>query len=129
LCVFVKHDLTRDPPFARLDLISCRNVLIYFDAELQRRVIPMFHNSLEHGGHLFLGRSESIGGFRELFSPVEQEHRIFAKVGESKWLVYPLAAASVAEGRLSESNLVVRRHPGREAQRQADHLLLSSYAP
>src|SRR5690606_32417263 len=56
ICVFVKHDLTRDPPFAKLDLISCRNVLIYFDAELQRQVIPLLHHCLNKKGYLFLGQ-------------------------------------------------------------------------
>ncbi|WPB82008.1 chemotaxis protein CheB [Archangium violaceum] len=129
LCVFVKHDLTRDPPFARLDLISCRNVLIYFDAELQRRVIPMLHYCLNKQGYLFLGQSEAITGFRDLFTPVDKEHRIFMKTGESPRLVYPLPAGREAEGKLSESRLAVRRHPALEAQRQADHFLLARYAP
>lgn len=129
LCVFVKHDLTRDPPFAKLDLISCRNVLIYFDAELQRQVIPLLHHCLNKKGHLFLGQSETIAGFSDLFSPVDKEHRIFVKTGESRRLVYPLPAGREVEGKLSEGKLTVRRYPAREAQRQADHLLLARYAP
>ncbi|HLT39742.1 MAG TPA: CheR family methyltransferase, partial [Enhygromyxa sp.] len=129
LCVFVKHDLTRDPPFAKLDLISCRNVLIYFDAELQRQVIPLLHHCLNKKGYLFLGQSETIAGFSDLFSPVDKEHRIFVKTGESRRLVYPLPAGRDVEGKLSEGKLAVRRYPAREAQRQADHLLLARYAP
>jgi len=128
LCVFVKHDLTRDPPFAKLDLISCRNVLIYFDAELQRRVIPMLHHCLNKQAYLFLGQSETIPDFRDLFATVDKQHRLFMKTGESRGLVYPLAGREVAV-RLSESKLAVRRYPAREAQSQADHLLLSRYAP
>ncbi len=129
ICVFVKHDLTRDPPFAKLDLISCRNVLIYFDAELQRQVIPLLHHCLNKKGYLFLGQSETIAGFSDLFAPLDKEHRIFAKTGESRRLVYPLPAGREVEGKLSEGKLAVRRYPAREAQRQADHLLLARYAP
>ncbi len=129
LCIFVKHDLTRDPPFAKLDLISCRNVLIYFDAELQRQVIPMLHHCLNQGGYLLLGQSETISGFRDLFAPVDQEQRIFVKTKESRRFVYPLPVGREVEGKLSESKLAVRRYPAREAQKQADHLLLARYAP
>lgn len=129
LVVFVKHDLTRDPPFAKLDLISCRNVLIYFDAELQRRVIPMLHYCLAKQGHLFLGKSETITGFRDLFAFVDKENRIFVKLGESTRLVYPLPAGREAEAKMTETRPAARQQPAREAQRQADHLLLSRYAP
>lgn len=128
-CVFVKHDLASDPPFARLDLLSCRNVLIYFDAELQRRVIPMLHYCLGKPGYLLLGQSESITGFPDLFSPVDKEHRIYAKKGESTRIAYPLAAGREAEADLWRGAPTERRQPAREAQRQADHLLLTRYAP
>jgi len=129
LVVFVKHDVIHDPPFAKLDLISCRNVLIYFDAKLQRRVIPMLHYCLAKQGHLFLGKSETITGFRDLFGPVDKENRIFVKLGESTRLVHPGPAGREAEAILTETRPAVRQQPAREAQRQADHLLLSRYAP
>lgn len=78
-CVFAPHNLIQDPPFSRLDLISCRNLLIYLSAELQRRVIPRLHFALRDGGHLFLGPSEGIAGEDELFSTVDKAHRIFRK--------------------------------------------------
>ena len=128
-CVFVKHDLTRDPPFAKLDLISCRNLLIYFDAELQRRVVPILHYCLNPKGHLFLGQSESISGFRDLFTPLDQAHRIFRRVGDDTRHTFPQPVERNAEPKLSEKVLGDARQPGREAQRQADHLLLARYAP
>jgi two-component system CheB/CheR fusion protein len=79
LCVFSRHNMGSDPPFSHLDLISCRNVLIYMDAPLQRRVIPILHYALNPQGALFLGSSESIGPFTDLFSPLDGRHRIFAK--------------------------------------------------
>jgi two-component system CheB/CheR fusion protein len=77
LCIFSPHSVIRDPPFSRLDLISCRNLLIYFGADIQNLVLPTFHYALREGGYLFLGLSESVGKFAELFSPVDKKHRIF----------------------------------------------------
>jgi two-component system, chemotaxis family, CheB/CheR fusion protein len=128
-CVFVKHDLTRDPPFAKLDLIGCRNVLIYFGVDLQRRILPLLHHCLNERGYLFLGQSETITGFRDLFAPVDPENRIFMKTGSSPPLVYPLPTSRAVEAGLSEPRPAGRRLPGREVQRQADHLLLARYAP
>ncbi|HEX9640419.1 MAG TPA: chemotaxis protein CheB, partial [Candidatus Krumholzibacteria bacterium] len=129
LCVFVRHDLTRDPPFAKLDLISCRNVLIYFDAELQRRLLPLLHQCLNQPGYLFLGSSESIREFDGLFVPIEKEHRIFLKTGESRRIEYPLALGREVESKLSGFQPAQRPQPARDAQRQADHVLLARYAP
>ena len=130
VCVFVRHDLTRDPPFARLDLISCRNVLIYFDTELQRRVITLLHHCLNKPGYLVLGSSEGLRERDELFAPVDKEQKIFLKVGDSPRIEYPPAlAADDKPLRLPMFPAAQRPHPGREAQRQADHILLARYAP
>ncbi len=77
--VFARHNLIKDAPFSKLDLVCCRNVLIYLDASLQRRLIPMFHYTLNPGGVLFLGESESIGTFADLFTPVDTRHKIFRR--------------------------------------------------
>jgi two-component system CheB/CheR fusion protein len=79
-CVFSRHDLIKNPPFARIDLVSCRNVLIYFDPHLQKHVLPIFHYSLNPGGFLWLGRSESPIGISKLFSLIDKPHKIFSKV-------------------------------------------------
>ena len=79
MVVFARQDLIKDPPFVKVDLISCRNVLIYFNAELQDRIFQMFHYALAPGGHLFLGKSESVGRCGELFSPVKAASKIFRK--------------------------------------------------
>jgi two-component system CheB/CheR fusion protein len=81
-CVFSTHNLISDPPFGRMNLIACRNLLIYLDAELQRQLIPIFHYALAQGGYLFLGSAESaIGGAGapELFRVVDPEHRIYQR--------------------------------------------------
>jgi PAS domain S-box-containing protein len=77
LCIFSEHSLIRDPPFSQLDLISCRNVLIYLGAELQKRLFPLFHYALRPGGFLFLGPSEGIAGSPGLFEPLDAKNRIF----------------------------------------------------
>ncbi|MGB3589881.1 MAG: CheR family methyltransferase, partial [Tunicatimonas sp.] len=77
--LFSKHDITRDPPFVHLDLISCRNVLIYFDIALQRNVIPVFHYALNEGRYLLLGKSESITQLTDLFAQEGKKHKIFGK--------------------------------------------------
>jgi two-component system CheB/CheR fusion protein len=76
LCMFSPHNLIADPPFSRLDLISCRNLLIYFGPHLQNKVIPLFHYALRPNGYLFLGPSENISTHKELFAPVNAKHRI-----------------------------------------------------
>lgn len=83
MVVFARHNLVSDPPFLRLDMVSCRNVLIYFDAPLQARVLQTFHFGLGKEGLLFLGRSESVAQAEQLFVPVDRRERLFRKSGES----------------------------------------------
>jgi two-component system CheB/CheR fusion protein len=82
LCVFAKQDLTRDPPFSRLDLVMCRNVLIYMNAVLQRKLIALFHYALLPDAHLVLGQAESVGPQVGLFTLVDKRHRIYRKKGD-----------------------------------------------
>ena len=77
--VFAPQNLIGDPPFTRLDLISCRNLLIYLTAEIQKRILPLFHYSLLPGGYRFLGSSESVSGYNDLFTPVDQKWKIFRR--------------------------------------------------
>ncbi|HEY3846007.1 MAG TPA: chemotaxis protein CheB, partial [Acetobacteraceae bacterium] len=79
LCTFSAHSVIRDPPFSRIDLISCRNLLIYLDTDLQARVIPAFHYALAPGGYLLLGGSEMVTRHAELFAPLDKRHRIFQR--------------------------------------------------
>jgi two-component system, chemotaxis family, CheB/CheR fusion protein len=79
LCVFARQDLSSDPPFSNVDLISCRNVLIYLGESLQQRIMPIFHYSLNSTGFLLLGTSESTGKYADLFTVVDKKHRIYSK--------------------------------------------------
>ena len=79
MLVFSEHDVIRDPPFSRIDLISCRNVMIYMDSELQQKLIPLFHYALNPSGILFLGTSETVGEFGDLFAGVERKSKVYRR--------------------------------------------------
>ena len=79
MTLFARQDLVQDPPFVRLDMISCRNLLIYFKADLQERVMKIFHYSLRNNGILFLGKSEAVGKLGNLFAEKDRKHKIFLK--------------------------------------------------
>jgi two-component system CheB/CheR fusion protein len=79
ICIFSSHSVIRDPPFSRIDLISCRNLLIYLDRELQRQLIPVFHYALRPGGFLLLGTSETLTQHPELFNATDKKNRIFQR--------------------------------------------------
>jgi two-component system CheB/CheR fusion protein len=79
MLVFAPQDILKDPPFTRLDLLCCRNLLIYLDQRAQKRLMPLFHYSLNPGGILFLGSSETVGDFTDLFSPIDKKWKIFKK--------------------------------------------------
>jgi two-component system, chemotaxis family, CheB/CheR fusion protein len=86
---FSNHSVVKDPPFSRIDLVSCRNLLIYFDDRLQQTVMPILHYAIRPGGFLFLGPSESIGRFDTLFPAIDQHARIFERSLAGP--TYPLA--------------------------------------
>ncbi len=131
MCVFARQNVLSDPPFSRLDLIACRNLLIYLEPVLQQRLVPLLHYSLRDGGMLWLGSSETIGSFRELFELEDGHHKFYArKPGRRRHVALPVAGKAPADG----------THPARErprpatvvpmdAQREADRLLISRYAP
>ena len=83
MVLFATHNILRDPPFSRLDLIACRNVLIYLNRESQEKVLNIFHFALRPGGYLFLGSSESAESVSDLFAPVDKKHRIYRKRSET----------------------------------------------
>jgi two-component system CheB/CheR fusion protein len=131
LCVFSRHNMTSDPPFSRLHLISCRNVLIYMDSVLQKRVLPIMHYALSPEGFLFLGSSESIGSFGDLFGTLDARHRIFTKKPAPSGTMLDFNAYSTPEGRPAR----LGREDGAplwsalDVQKEADRILLARYAP
>lgn len=137
--VFARQNLISDPPFSRMDLISCRNLLIYLDAALQKKIIPAFHYALKPGGFLFLGASESVGGFNQLFEPADKKQKIFAKKPvQTPHLDMPISKERVARPPPGQRpvNPVMRVHSLPEewhgelnAQREADRFSVNRFAP
>jgi len=83
MVLFAQHDVILDPPFTKLDLLSCRNLMIYFEAALQRRLLPLFNYSLRPGGVMLLGSSETVGRFNQLFVPLESKLRLYLRLDSS----------------------------------------------
>ena len=79
ICVFSRHNVLADPPFSHIDLISCRNLLIYLEPVLQQKIVPILHYALKPAGFLWLGGSETIGSYRDLFEVEDAKHKIYAK--------------------------------------------------
>ncbi|WP_191057997.1 CheR family methyltransferase [Geminicoccus harenae] len=95
MCLFTTHDLVQDPPFSQLDLVSCRNLLIYLQPQLQHRVLTTFHYALRPSRHLFLGPAETITAQPHLFAPLDKRHRIYVRQdGVGRLPAFPLGHAS-----------------------------------
>ena len=144
MVVFARQNLISDPPFSRLDLISCRNLLIYLEPSLQKKAMPTFHYALKPEGFLLLGASESIGAFTDLFQPVDKKHKIYSKkTGPTP--VYHLPVKEPAKADRAVSSSAARRaglrqlplpaadpeglHRELNAQREADRLMVNQFAP
>ncbi len=108
--VFARQNVIEDPPFARLDLISCRNLLIYFNADVQKRVLEVFHYSLNAGGRLFLGKSESVEPLAKLFETLDSRNRLYRRLdGASHYsLPIPQGVARLRSGKAGEGNAALR---------------------
>ena len=130
LCVFAKQNIVGDPPFSHVDLISCRNVLIYLAPPLQKRVIPTFHYALNPTGFLMLGSSETVGPFSDLFHVVDKKHKIYSKK-QSAFRQYPhFNAADYLAGLPGEERTISQPSPTpAELQKEADRIVLGQYAP
>ncbi len=131
--IFAPHDLISDPPFTKLDIVSCRNVLIYLEAELQKRLIALFHYSLTPGGVLLLGSAETVGAATDLFEPLPGKLRLYHRLESAR-----------AHGTVDFPSAYARRHPVTaptavstlsalpsvaSLQTRAEHFLLTHYAP
>ncbi len=130
LCIFARQDLTRDPPFSRLDLIVCRNVLIYMGPSLQRRVLSIFQYALKPRAFMMLGSAETVGFHAEYFSVVDKRHRVYSRkaTGPPATALFPIEYGGRVEARSAgrgESEI----RTGRGIQAEATRLLLERYAP
>jgi len=130
-CVFARHNVLTDPPFLHLDLLSCRNLLIYLETGLQKRILPIFHHAVNPNGFLLLGTAETIGTFGDLFRPEDKHHKVFSKkpgvsraVFDYSQAVPPHPAAGSPQGKFAPGT-----PPAVDTLREADRIVLSQYAP
>lgn len=128
-CLFSVHNLLRDAPFSKLDLIACRNPLIYLTPELQNQLIPLFHYALNDAGFLFLGTSENVSRHSRLFATVDKAHRIFRHRPqlERRLPEFPLSAPEGDRRKLASGPRVVVEHE--PLQTLAERQLLDRYSP
>jgi two-component system CheB/CheR fusion protein len=132
MVLFAQHDLIIDPPFTRLDILSCRNLMIYFGTALQRRLVPLFHYSLRPGGALLLGGSETVGRAQLLFMPLHPKSRLYWRSENGSVagaLVFPTHRRPTMRSPSQETTLPQPKTPPANLQSLADQLLLQSHAP
>ncbi len=125
MCIFARQDLTKDPPFSRIDLVSCRNVLIYMGAPLQKRVVAGFHYALRDGGYLLLGKSETLTYYPELFTPAERKARVFSKKQGAGRPAPDFTPMAFERPHLA---LPAPEEPAFDAQKEADRLVWQRYS-
>ena len=128
MLVFAPQSIIKDPPFTKLDLISCRNLLIYIDSELQKKIIPLFHYSLLPNGMLFLGSSETISGFVDLFSMLDKKWKIY-KRKDSMYSAQPFIEFPVSRSRGKTYETIVNKNEVKNITRLAEKAILQSYSP
>jgi two-component system, chemotaxis family, CheB/CheR fusion protein len=127
VCIFARQDIAKDPPFSRIDFISCRNLLIYFSQELQKKVLPIFHYALKPDGFLLLGTSESVGGFGDLFYLNDRKFKLYNKrqtdhhIGVNFSYSYPERTQNQKLQNFNSDKI--------DIQKEADRLILSEYSP
>ena len=132
MVLFAQHDLIMDPPFTRLDLLLCRNVLIYFNATLQKRLLPLFHYSLLPGGVLMLGGSETVGTAQNLFPPLSSKSRLYRRSPHGALfgaVDFPIYRRNSARAPAPELPMSHQPPPPVNVQTLADQLLLQKFAP
>ena len=133
-CIFARQNLCNDPPFSHIDILSCRNVMIYFNQVLQRQIMVTFHYALEPGGYMLLGMSEGLRDYSDIFSTVDRKHKIYMKTGVSLPNNYDLPrnyALAQTPG-LPRSPITIPETniwPEMELQRAADRIVLARFGP
>ncbi len=129
LCVFARHNLMSDPPFSHLDLITCRNVLIYLGSVVQQKLLPIFHYGLKPTGFLMLGNSETVGEFVDLFAMVDKKYKIyFRKIAPDRMRI-ELLPSNIPETLNPPPPMREDTWNNQEIQKEADRIVLNQYAP
>ena len=127
--IFAPQNVAMDPPFTKLDLVSCRNLLIYLTPELQKKLLPLFHYSLNPGGFLFLGSAEAIGEFTDFFVPLDGKARLYRRLDSGPRAEPIEFPASFTPGRTGVPPPPKALKPPANLQSQTEQLLLQRYSP
>ena len=128
MLVFAQQSIIKDPPFTKLDLISCRNLLIYLNTELQKKIIPLFHYSLLPNGILFLGSSETICGFVDLFSMLDKKWKIYGR-RDSIYSAQSFIDFPVSRSKGKSNETVMKTNGENNIARLAEKIILQNYSP
>lgn len=126
MVIFAQQNMIKDPPFTKIDILVCRNLLIYLTPEIQKKLIPLFHYSINVGGFLFLGSAESVGNFTDLFKPLDVKSRLYQKLQpliQAEPIEFPTSFAPV-QSEVSQPSAEVKN-----MQSLADKLVLQYYSP
>jgi two-component system CheB/CheR fusion protein len=129
VCVFARHNVAQDPPFSKLDFVSCCNLLIYLAAALQRQVLSILRYALKPTGFLVLGPSESIGTLSESFYQVPGTHKIYGMQPDAATRLLPLAEGRRAQGAVDLPRKMLEGRSGLDVQKEADRLVLAEHGP
>ena len=134
MCVFARQNLLQDPPFSRIDVISCRNVLIYLGAVLQKKIMPIFHYALKPRGFLMLGGAEGIiGTASDLFELMDRKHKIYCRKPTASGLHFDFAASQYPTEANPSNAKEAQRREGVvhlwDLRKETDRILLTKYAP
>jgi PAS domain S-box-containing protein len=131
MCIFAKQNMVKDPPFSKIDFVSCRNVLIYFDQELQKRAISILFYALRPKGFLMIGPSETVGEFAGLFSMVDKKHSIYSpKADQAALSIEPSSEKYVRPAKQPNSGMVGKPATAlTDILKQADSIVIAKYSP
>lgn len=128
MCVFALHNFLKDPPFGKMDLISCRNVLIYMQPYLQKKALTTFHFALNRKGSLLLGKSESVSNVPDLFAPSEKKYKIYSR--KDKRGRFMLVTSKRSEQSIQDNNIdSIEENKRTDFQKIADDVILNNYTP
>jgi two-component system CheB/CheR fusion protein len=129
MCVFAKQNVVKDPPFSNMDMISCRNLLIYFGPILQKRAIPTFYYALKPRGYLMLGPAESLGSFEDLFTLADKKYKIYQKKRTTARVVAHFIGPEYAVPRLEPAHSPNIPEAGFDVDREVERILAHRFVP
>ncbi|MEP7265499.1 MAG: chemotaxis protein CheB [Bacteroidota bacterium] len=129
MCVFAPHNFLKDPPFAKMDLVSCRNVLIYMDTFLQKKAFTTFHYALKENGILILGKSESTGASSDLFTPLGKQEKIYMRKSVPGLFIHVPLEPKKETASTKKDKKVSAEVPQTDFRKSAESILLSGFTP